>query len=135
MIWRQGIMTALIILVILFCVACSDDTPANVSVDGAIIETGLEVDEELRVLTPQTTFKANQDFYFYFFNNAAFGSDRLTVQLVDGNSDSVLAEHTYEVDPAETSLTDGIFFGLPGSYLITVRINGIVRAARAVTIE
>lgn len=135
MIWRQGINTALIVLVILFCVACTDDTPANVSVDGAIIETGLEVDDEFRVLDPQATFKANQDFYFYFFNNAVFNSDRLTVQLVDGNSDSVLAEHTYEVDPAETNLTDGIFFGSPGSYLITVRINGIVRAARTVTIE
>jgi hypothetical protein len=135
MIWRQGINTALIVLVILFCFACTDDTPANVSVDGAIIETGLEVDDEFRVLDPQTTFKANQDFYFYFFNNAVFNSDRLTVQLVDGNSDSVLAEHTYEVDPAETHLTDGIFFGSPGSYLITVRINGIVRAARTVTIE
>lgn len=135
MIRRHYIFTALFILVIFFGVACSDDTPANVSVDGAIIETGLEVDEEFRVLTPQTTFKANQDFYFSFFNNAMFDSDRLTVQLVDGNSDSVLAEHTYEVDPTETHLTDGIFFGSPGSYLITVRINGIVRATRAVTIE
>ncbi len=135
MIRRKGIITAVFILVLFFCVACSDDTPANVSVDGAIIETGLEVDEDLRVITPQTTFKANQDFYFYFFNNAVFGSDRLTVQLVDGNSDSVLAEHTYEVDSTENHLTDGIFFGSPGSYLITVRINGIVRASRAVTIE
>jgi hypothetical protein len=135
MIRRQGTITVLIILVIIFCVACSDDTPANISVDGAIIETGLEVDEDFRVLTPQTIFKANEDFYFYFFNNAGFDSDRLTVQLVDATSDSVLAEHTYEVDPTETQLTDGIFFGSPGSYLITVRINGIVRATRTVTIE
>jgi hypothetical protein len=135
MIWRQGIITALIVLVILFCVACTDDTPANVSVDGAIIETGLEVDEELRVINPQTTFKANQDFYFYFFNNAVFGSDRITVQLVDGTNDFVLAEHTYEVNPTENHLTDGIFFSSPGNYLITVRINGIVRATRTVTIE
>jgi hypothetical protein len=135
MIRRQGIITAVFILVILFCVACSDDTPANVSVDGAIIETGLEVDENLRVVTPQTTFKANQDFYFYFFNNSIFNSDRLTVQLVEGKKNQVLAEHTYEVDPTDLDLTDGIFFGNPGVYLITVRIDGIVRATRTVTIE
>jgi len=135
MIRRQGIITVVFILVIFFCVACSDDTPANVSVDGAIIETGLEVDEDFRVVSPQTTFKANQDFYFYFFNNSIFDTDRLTVQLVDGKKNQVLAEHTYEVDPTETHLTDGIFFGSPGSYLITVRIDGIVRATRAVTIE
>ncbi len=132
---RKIILMLLIILLPFFCLSCQDDLPSNVSVDGAVVEVGLEVNDDLEIVTPQTTFQANEDFYFYFYNNQPFNTERLTVQLVDGRNEKVLAEHTYEVDPGQTSLTDGIFFGNPGKYLITVRIDGIVRATREVTIE
>ncbi len=138
MIKRSAILTGLAVVVILFCISCTENNQtemSDVSVDGAVIETGLEVDDDYLIITPQTAFTADQDFYFYFDNNQPFGSDRLTVQLVDGRNDKVLAEHTYEVDPGDHSLTDGIYFGNPGQFLITVRIDGLVRATREVLIE
>lgn len=135
---RYGILTALALVIILVCISCTDNNQterSDLSVDGAVIETGLEVDDDYRIKTQETVFTANQDFYFSFDNNQPFGSDRLTVQLIDGRNDKVLAEHTYEVDPGDHSLTDVIFFGNPGKFFITVRINGLVRATREVTIE
>ncbi|MBW6463481.1 MAG: hypothetical protein ACNA7Z_02335 [Dethiobacteria bacterium] len=135
MIRRYSILTVIILVLFLFCISCSEDGPVNVSVDGALVETGLEVDQDYRIVSTRTDFTAGQDFYFYFFNNQPFGSDRLTVQLVDGRNEKVLAEHTYEVDPLDESLTDGIYFDNTGTYYITVRIDGIVRASREVTIK
>lgn len=135
MINKQVIVITLLLLLMISVSACRSEEPVNVSVDGAIIETGLAIDDDLRIISPQTTFKAGEDFYFYFYNNGNFNSERLTVQLVDSRNEKVLAEHTYEVEPGENSLTDGIFFGNPGSFLVTVRIDGLVRATRQIIIE
>lgn len=135
MIKRYSMVMVIFLILFLFCISCSEEGPVNVSVDGAVVETGLEVDDHYRIVSPQADFTAGEEFYFYFFNNQPFGSDRLTVQLVDGRNEKVLAEHTYEVDPLDESLTDVIFFGSAGTYYVTVRIDGIVRASSEVTIN
>lgn len=135
MIKRYSMVMVIFLILFLFCISCSEEGPVNVSVDGAVVETGLEVDDDYRIVSPQTDFTAGEDFYFYYFNNQPFGSDRLTVQLVDGRNEKVIAEHTYDVDPLDESLTDVIFFGNAGAYYVTVRIDGIVRASSEVTIN
>ncbi len=136
MICQKLILTALLLALLSLNLACADNNAGgDLSVDGAVIETGLQLDEEMQITNPQYEFFAGQDFYFYFDNNGSIGSERLTIQLVNGKDNRVLAEHTYQVEPADKSISDGIFFGSPGRYLITARIDGIVRATREVTIK
>ena len=121
---------------VLFCFACEDkQQPSDISVEGATIQMGLVIDDDLKIADPQSTFKVDEDFYFNFNNNRPFATERVTVQLIEAHSEKVLAEHTYEVDPEEVFLTDGIYFGSAGLFLVTVRLDGNVRASSAVTIE
>jgi hypothetical protein len=136
MLKRYTLFLVIVLVIVLIGTSCSnDDEPVDVSIDGALLETGLEIDENREIIETGSSFSANQDFYFYFHNNQPFGTDRVTVQLIDNRNSNVLAEHTYEVDPDEYTLTDGIFFGNSGSYAVSVLIHGQVRATRQVTIE
>lgn len=132
---RKLVCLALLLALSFFCLSCQEEQPKNVSVDGAVVITGLEIDSDLNITNPQTTFKTNEDFYFYFHNNQPFNDNLLTVQLIEARTEKVLAEHTYEVDPEEHSLTDGIYFGSAGQFLVAVRLGGQVKAAQEVVIE
>jgi len=140
MIRRQNILFTVMIIVVLFGVSCSEDLLneeplINTSEGGALLITGSAIDENREINLPETTFIANEDFYFYFHNNEPFGTDRITVRLIDSINEKVLAESDYDVGPESAAITDMVWFGAPGKFKIAVIVDGQVRAIREVLIE
>lgn len=139
MIKHYSILSVLLIMVFIVLIACGKDEeqlpPTGTSVGGSVLETGLEIDEELLITSVQTTFMPNEIFYFYFHNNVIFGTGQVTVQLIGNSNEKVLAQSIYEVDPDDDSLTDKIWFGSPGRYTIVVKVGSEIRATQEVIIE
>ncbi len=118
-------------------VSCAEDEtpPVNTSAGGALLETGLTVDENLVVIDPGIYFKSNEEFYFYFHNNEPFNAEWVVVQLIESKSDRILAGNEYPVEPEAISITDMIWFGGTGKYKIVIYVAGQIRATREVIIE
>ncbi len=140
MLKQNGWLVLLLIPVILFCVSCEEEeeperTPESTSVGSSVLETGYEIDDDKRIISPQTTFKADEDFYFSFDNNEPFGVEEVKVELIFSDTEEVKAENTYDVDPEWDQVADMIWFGEPGMYKISVEVGGEIRAAREVIIE
>jgi hypothetical protein len=110
-------------------------TPESTSVDGAIIETGLELDENNLIVAFSDTFKINQYFYIHFENNGPFEHEQVTFQLVDTTNDQILAQEQYEVEPDEHDRYSLVFFSSPGLYRIVAIVGDQIRATREVVIE
>ncbi len=135
----KGWLVLVLIPVLLFSVSCEQEEverePDSTSVGGSVLETGYEVDEDKKVLSPQDTFKANEDFYFSFYNNEPFGVEEVKVELIFSETEKVKAENTYDVDPEWDQVADMIWFGQPGMYKISVEVGDEVRATREIIIE
>ncbi len=127
------------VLAVLFVVSCDNEQeppePTGSAVEGVVLEMGHEVDEEDRILSPETRFKANEDFYFSFYNNEPFENEPIEVMLIKSETDEVLADNVYEVRPDEDTIADMIWFGKPGLYKILVEVGGEERAFQEVIIE
>ncbi len=109
--------------------------PESISVDGAIIVTGLELDEKNIIVTFSDTFKVNQDFYIHFENNRPFESELVTFQLINTKNDQILAQEIYDVETEDHDLYSLVFFNNPGLYRIVAIVGGEIRATREVVIE
>ena len=109
--------------------------PQSTSVEGAVIITGLELDENNQILNPGDTFQPNQDFYIYFNNNDSFGFDQVTFQLLDTENDKILAQEVYDVNIEENELYSLVYFGSPGLFRILALVGGQTRATREVLIK
>jgi hypothetical protein len=109
--------------------------PESTSVDGAIIETGLELDENNLIVAFSDTFKINQDFYIHFENNGPFEQEQVTFQLVDTTNDQILAQEQYDVEVDDHDLYSLVFFSSPGLYRIVAIVGDQIRATREVVIE
>jgi hypothetical protein len=109
--------------------------PESTSVDGAIIETGLELDENNLIIALSDTFKINQDFYIHFENNGPFEHEQVTFQLVDSTNDQILAQEQYDVEIDDHDLYSLVFFSSPGLYRIVAIVGDQIRATREVVIE
>ncbi len=129
----------LLMAVILFCVSCEEEEPVRepetTSAGGSVLETGYEVDDDKRIVSNRTTFKANEDFYFSFYNNKPFGEEEVKVELIHSDTGAVKADNIYEVDPEWDLVADMIWFSHPGMYKISVEVGDEVRATREVIIE
>ena len=110
-------------------------TPESTSVDGAIIETGLELDESNAIVSFSDIFKINQDFYIHFENNGPFEHERVTFQLVDTKNDTILAQEHYDVETDAHDLYSLVFFSSPGLYRVVAIVGDQIRATREVIIE
>jgi len=133
---RYCLLLAIVILLIFSVFACgSENVTSGTSVGGSVLELGYEVDENFSIVSPQTTFKADEDFYFSFYNNEPFGNNDVTIELLDTNTDEILAEGIYEVDPEWDTVSDMIWFSDPGKYKISIKVGDQVRATQEVTIE
>jgi len=110
-------------------------TPESTSVDGAIIETGLELDESNAIVSFSDIFKINQDFYIHFENNGPFEQDRVTFQLIDTKDDQILAQENFNVETEAHDLYSRVFFSSPGLYRIVAIVGDQIRATREVIIE
>lgn len=140
MLKQNGWLVLLLIPVILLSVSCQGEEeperePESTSVGGSVLETGYEVDEDKRVVSTRTNFKANEDFYFSFYNNEPFGEEEVKVELIHSDTGEVKAQNTYEVDPEWDLVADMIWFSHPGMYKISVEVGDEVRATREVIIE
>ena len=135
MFWRFVVIIAVISILVLAGISCNQDPLINTAYGGAILLTAPAVNENMEIDIPETTFKANENFYFYFNNNGPFNVDRIEVQLINSKTGKVLAETDYSVDPQSDVVTDMIFFSGPGRFKITVVVNAEVRAIREVIVE
>ena len=137
MLKRTLLIIVTVAVFLLVNVSCAEDEPPpiNTSEGGAVLETGLAVDENLAIIDPGINFKSNEEFYFYFHNNEPFNDERVVVQLIESKSDRILAESEYPVEPEANSITDMIWFGGKGKYKIVINISGQIRATREVIIE
>lgn len=137
MLKRTLIIFVTVILFALVNVSCAEEEspPVNTSAGGAVLETGLSVDENLVITDPGINFKSNEEFYFYFHNNEPFNAELVVVQLIESKSDRILAGNEYPVDPDASSITDMIWFGGTGKYKIVIYVAGQIRATREVIIE
>ncbi len=127
------------VMAVLFVVSCGNDQelpePTGSAVEGVVLEMGHEVDEDDRIILPETTFTANEDFYFSFYNNEPFENEPIEVMLIKSETGEVLADNVYEVRPDEDTIADMIWFGKPGLYKILVEVGGEERAFQEVIIE
>ncbi len=129
--------TILIIISLVLLSACAEkeSKPVDFTLNEVVLETGLELDEEMKILKPERVFKANTDIYFYYQNEVPFGDDQVIVKLVDLSDERVLANSTYDPDPGDETIKDIVWFGSPGRYKIVVTVNDIVKAIREITVE
>lgn len=130
----------ILVPILMLCASCEeeeqpDPTPGSTSIGGAVLETGYEIDDDKRIVAPQNTFEAREDFYFSFDNNEPFGVDEVTVELIYSETEEVKADNTYEVDPGWQTVADMIWFGQAGLYKISVEVGDEIRATREVIIE
>lgn len=142
MLKQKAWLLIFLIPIVLVCASCDRDReepveriPESTSEGGALLETGYELDDDNRIVEPQNNFNVNEDFYFSFYNNGSFGVDRVTVELINRDTDEVAAENSYQVDPEWDTVFDMIWFGQPGMYRIAVEVGGRVRASQEVIIE
>ena len=110
-------------------------TPESTSIDGAVIETGLQLDDNNKILSLGDTFTINQDFYIHFDNNGAFEQEQVTFQLIDTKNDEILAQENYDVDIEDTEVYSIVYFSSPGLYRIVDLLGGNVRATSLVIIK
>ena len=110
-------------------------TPESTYIDGAVIETGLQLDDNNKILSLGDTFTINQDFYIHFDNNGAFEQEQVTFQLIDTKNDEILAQENYDVDIEDTEVYSIVYFSSPGLYRIVALVGGQVRATSEVIIK
>lgn len=132
---RFCLLLTLVLLIGLFCVSCGESAVKSTSVGGSDLKTGYEIDDNLSIVSPQTTFKAGEDFYFSFYNNRPFGTDTIAVELIHSESGETLADGVYQVNPEYDTIADVVWFDTPGKYKISVSVGGDVRATQEVIIE
>ncbi|MDY6826685.1 MAG: hypothetical protein SVV67_05845 [Bacillota bacterium] len=133
---KAVLVILLLIMIILFGASCSsEDIVKSSSVGGSVLELGYEIDENMDIVSPQTNFKAGEDFYFNFFNNEPFNGNRVMVELIHSESGEVLANKEYDLDPEFNYIYDPIFFSDPGKYKVSIKVGDEVRATQEVIIE
>lgn len=140
--WKPCVML-FFLAVIFLCTGCEREGPENeseripesTSVGGATVTTGHEIDDDNMIVSEQTTFKANEDFYFSFYNNEPFGVEEVMIELIFSSSGEVKADNKYQVDPDGDIVFDMIWFSQPGFYKISALVGEEVRAMQEVIIE
>ncbi len=143
MLYQYCRLSLVLILIIVCCASCAvnGQHPTSYSFEGAVVETGYRIDDQndnngkLRMISPQTTFEVNEDFYFLFFNNEPFGEDEVIVELINSDTGEIKAENIYPVDPEGYNVFDMIWFNSPGMKKISVKVGDQVRATQEVFIE
>jgi hypothetical protein len=132
---RYGLLFAVIFALTLVAASCSGGT-SSTSIDGAAIQVGAEVNDDLYIVSPKTNLSVGEDFYVSFDNNASFESDYITMKIENSESGEVLDEISYNVDPEWTIIvTEQLYFPDPGKFKISFIVNEKVRATQEVIVE
>jgi hypothetical protein len=131
---RYGLLFVVIFAVALLAVSCSGST-SSTSIDGAGIQVGAEVNDDLYIVSPKTNVAVGEDFYISFDNNASIGTGVVTLLVEDSESKEVIEEISYEVDPEWTIIvTEQLYFPDPGKFKISFIVNDEVRATQEVIV-
>jgi hypothetical protein len=131
---KLGVLVLLLAFALVM-VGC-DNTTTSSSVGGASLVFGLELDQStLEIAQPATTFAPQQEIYYVFNNNQAFGSNQLTIQLVNAADDKVLLEQSYDVGADNSLYANTVGFNNPGKYKVKMLIDGKTRAQQELIIE
>jgi hypothetical protein len=125
------ILLSLLIVLAGSMISCTTST----SVGGATLETGYQIDNDFSIISTSTNFNAGEYFYYSFFNNDDFGSETVTLQLIDSDSNELLFTTDYNVQEDWNIIADEVIFNQPGKYKIAILINGKTRATQEVIIE
>lgn len=129
---------SVLILVLVFALAMAgcDDVTTSSSVGGASLIFGLEIDEStLEIPETSTTFAPGQEIYYVFNNNEAFGSNQLTIQLLNADTDEILLEQSYDVTAENTMYANTVGFNNPGKYKVKMLIDGKTRTQQELIIQ
>lgn len=124
-----------VVLMAMIGVYISNPTPTNTNEEGAFLETGLEIDESMRIVSQRVNFRPDEKFYFCYYNNRIFGTDEITLLLIDNRFDVVIAEEIYTVDPESYDLSGQAWVGNPGRYRLAVKVEDQIRATLEIIIS
>ncbi|NCU32438.1 MAG: hypothetical protein EOM23_05805 [Candidatus Moranbacteria bacterium] len=132
---KQSFVLVALLLMALLLSSCSGGV-SSTSVDGASLELGTNHNDDLEIVSPQTTFAANENFYLSFDNNASFGVSSFDLIIENLDSGVVTDEISFNVDPEwSIVVTDTFFIEVPGKYKFSAVVNGRVRATQEIIVE
>ncbi len=135
MLKRSGFLVAFLVLLTLFTISCSGGV-SSTSVGGAEIQIGSEIKDDFYIVSPKTAFSVDEDFYISFDNNAAFDSDFTTLKVEDTETQEIIAQIEYNVDPEwSVVITEMYSFQEPGKYIISFVVKEKVRASQEVIVS
>ena len=132
---RSGFLVVLLALLTLFAISCSGGV-SSTSIGGAEIQIGSEIKDDFYIVSPKTAFSVDEDFYISFDNNAAFDSDFTTLKVEDTETQEIIAQIEYNVDPEwSVVITEMYSFQEPGKYKISFVVKEKVRASQVVIVS
>ncbi len=129
-------LPALILLTAVFIAACGGSGPETEIPEGsATLKTGYALDEHDQIVSPQDTFKVDEDFYFSFDNDELFGNNSIKVELINTATEEVIAEMEHNPDAGLQVYAESVWIDAPGTFLLSVRVGGQLRANHTIIIE
>ncbi len=131
---RYALLILALLILSLFITGCQGGVTGT-SVGGADIEMGLDVDDDLNIVSPQTTFSAGEVFYVAFDNNASFEAEQILMVIEESGSENVVLEEPLEVDPMWDMLAIDVMLPDPARYKISFIVEDTVRATQEVIVE
>jgi hypothetical protein len=135
MLRKQSFVLISILLMTLFLVSCSGGV-SSTSIDGANLELGSSHNDDLEIVSPKTTFAANEEFYVSFDNNASFNVSSFDLIIENVDTGVVTDEISFNIDPEwSIVVTDTFFIEAPGKYKFSAVVNGSVRATQEIIVE
>jgi hypothetical protein len=135
MLRKQGFVLVSLLLMALILSSCSGGV-SSTSVDGANLELGSSHNDELEIISPKTTFAANENFYVSFDNNSSFNVSSFDLIIENIDTGVVTDEISFDIDPEwSIVVTDTFFIEVPGKYKFSAVVDGRVRATQEIIVE
>ena len=138
---RIAIFIVLLLVMVALTAACSSDDqdpvlPEEVSTGGAILNTGSSLERGLYITEPQFHFAVDEDFFYSYDNGQPFGDSAVVIEIIDPYADRAIArKERHDLNPDQSAFADSAWIDAPGKYLLSVAVDGEVRATRYITIE
>ena len=132
---KQSFVLVALLLMALILSSCSGGV-SSTSIDGANIELGSSHNDDLEIVSPKTTFAANENFYVSFDNNASFNVSSFDLVVENIDTGVVTDEISYNIDPEWSIIvTETLFIEVPGKYKFSAIVDGSVRATQEIIVE
>lgn len=110
--------------------------PEEVSVGGAVLNAGSALERGLYITEPQFIFAVDEDFFYSYDNREPFAGGAVVIEIIDPHAERVIArKERHDIDPDQSVFADSAWIDAPGKYLLSVSVDGEVRATRYITVE